>query len=76
MKIKKMLLWLCILLVVISSFLGATNRPTQAQTSSGTDSTVMAKLDQILDNQKNIIDGLASAREELRIIKIRITQQQ
>ena len=76
MKITKTLLWLCILIVVVLSFLGVTNKPTHAQSSSGPDEAVLAKLDQILDYQKTILDQLASMKEELNTIKIRITQQQ
>jgi hypothetical protein len=76
MKITKVLLWLCILVIVASSFLGIANKPTHAQDSAGNEAEVLAKLTQILDNQKAILDQLASMKEELRIIKIRITQQQ
>jgi len=76
MKIVKTLVWLCILIVVVSSFLGVTSKPTHAQGSSGPGADVIAKLDRVLDNQKTILDDLASIKEELRIIKIRITQQQ
>ena len=76
MKTTKTLVWLCILIVVISSFLGAANKLTHAQDSSGPGADVIAKLDRVLDNQKTILDQLASMKEELNIIKIRITQQQ
>lgn len=76
MKIKKMLLGLMISLIVIASLLGGTDRPTSAQSASGPESPVMVKLAEVLQNQKAILDNLASIREELKIIKIRVSQNQ
>lgn len=76
-RLKKVFLWLCILFVVLWTIFDISNRPTQAQGSSAPDNdTVISKLENILSNQRAILDGLASIKEELRIIKIRITQQQ
>jgi len=46
-----------------------------AQTDSA-DSQIVKKLDEILANQKTFTQDIAFIKEELRIIKIRITQQQ
>jgi hypothetical protein len=75
-KIKKTLPWVCIAVVVLWSLFGAPDKSLRAQSSSGPDADVIAKLDVVLQNQKAILDNLASIKEELRIIKIRITQQQ
>jgi hypothetical protein len=75
-KIKKTLPWLCIAAVVLWTLFGATNKPLGAQSSSGPDSDVIAKLDVVLENQKIILDHLASMKEQLRILTIRVTQQQ
>ena len=77
MKTKKIFSWLAILAVVLWTVFYISNKPTQAQGASGPDDdTVISRLENILSNQKAILDGLASIKEELRIIKIRITQQQ
>lgn len=47
-----------------------------AQGSSGTDQAILAKLDAALRNQSAILSDLASIKEELKIIKIRVTQSQ
>ena len=75
-KIKKTLPWLCIVVVVLWTLFGTPDKPLGAQSSSGPDAGVIAKLDTVLENQKAILDNLASIKEDLRIIKIRITQQQ
>lgn len=43
---------------------------------SGSDSVISAKLDEVLSNQKTIMSQMESLKQELSIIKIRITQQQ
>ena len=40
------------------------------------DSEISKKLDDILANQQTILSELASIKEELRTVKIRVTQQQ
>ena len=75
-KIKKTLPWLCIAAVVLWTLFSAPGKSLRAQSSSGPDADVVAKLDVVLENQKAILDNLASIKEDLRIIKIRITQQQ
>jgi|GEM_PF-2490131 hypothetical protein len=77
MKTKKALLWGAILCVVLWTLFDASNRPTQAQSASGSENEpVISRLENLLSNQKIIMSDLASIKEELRIIKIRITQQQ
>lgn len=75
-KIKKALPWLCIAAVVLWTLFGVPDRSLRAQGSSEADSDIGAKLDTVLENQKAILFRIASMQDELRIIKIRITQQQ
>ena len=75
MKITKALLGLLVSVTVIVCLLGITGRATHAQ-GSGTDQSIAEKLDAIANTQKAILDDLASIKEELRIIKIRVTQTQ
>lgn len=77
MRTRKIFLWLAIVAVVLWTVLDSANRPTQAQSASSPDNApVIAQLDKVLANQSAILSDLASMKEELRIIKIRITQQQ
>jgi len=76
MKIKRAVFTLLISIAVIAAVLGMTDRVIHAQNSGVSDPAVLAKLDEILRGQKSISDDLAAMREELRIIKIRITQSQ
>ena len=62
-------------LIIISSLLVLTNRWIAAQEPKN-DEGVSKKLDDILSTQKMILEKLASVKEELGIIKIRITQAQ
>jgi len=74
MKKKKTLAVFTVFLVLILAFLAVVVMPMHAQSAS--DSGVMGKLDEILNNQKIILNDLSGIKEELRIIKIRVTQQQ
>ncbi len=76
MKIKKALPWLCIAAVVLWTLFGTSDKSLRAQSSSGPDADVIAKLDVVLENQKAILSDLASIKEQLRILTIRVTQQQ
>ena len=40
------------------------------------DAGVAKKLYEVLDNQEAIMESLSSIKEELKVIKIRVTQQQ
>ncbi|MCX5677810.1 MAG: hypothetical protein NTY76_01730 [Candidatus Omnitrophica bacterium] len=76
MKIKKTVIVFFISIVVAAAVLGLTGRAIHAQSSDSSDSVVAAKLDKVLVNQKSIMEDLAAMKEELRIIKVRITQAQ
>ena len=74
MPIKKMVLGITVLLIAVFGLLALTGMITNAQGAD--DQAVLSKLSEILSNQKVIMDDIAAMKEELRIIKIRVTQQQ
>ena len=75
-KVKNIWPWAAIVVVVIIGLVGGSGRTTSAQSASGSDSAVASKLDEVLRGQREILDGIAAIKEELKIIKIRVTQQQ
>ena len=75
-KIKKTLPWLCIAAVVLWTLFSAADKAPHAESSSAPDVDVIARLDIIMENQKAILSDLASMKEQLRILTIRVTQQQ
>jgi len=48
----------------------------RADDQSAKQDEILNKLDQILSNQKAIMDQMESLKQELNIVKIRVTQQQ
>jgi hypothetical protein len=76
MDFKKMLLWSAIAVVVAASVFWPSYKPGTAQAAAGADPAVTSKIDTVLQNQRAIMADLASIKEELRIIKIRVTQAQ
>ncbi|MFA6078220.1 MAG: hypothetical protein WC779_00520 [Candidatus Omnitrophota bacterium] len=75
MKIKRMFTALVIALAVIGVLLAATNRTIQAQ-SGAPDPEIMTKLDEISVTQNKILAEIEAIKEEVRIVKIRVTQTQ
>ena len=75
MRSSKILALVFIAVVVSAIVLGATSRVLNAQ-GAVQDQGIAEKLDAIANTQKAILDDLASIKEELRIIKIRVTQTQ
>ncbi len=75
---KKILIGFVISLVVIAVLLAISDRPSKAEddTETVTSEEVSKKLDQVLNNQKAILDGVESLKQELNIVKIRVTQKQ
>ncbi|MBI4974662.1 MAG: hypothetical protein HZC19_02495 [Candidatus Omnitrophica bacterium] len=63
MKIKKIIMGLFISLIVISVLFAITDRRIQAQ-AAVSDSEVSKKLDDILKNQKKMLEELASIKAE------------
>lgn len=76
MKLKKMTAGIVISLVVIALLLAATERPSKAESQmvgSG-NQEVLAKLDEVIKSQQDIMRRLDEMKEEMRLIKIRVTQ--
>ena len=74
MSVKKILIGIAlvsVLTVAASMFVsGRTHAQDQDQ------SAILSKLDQILNNERALMDQIASMRQELNVIKIRVTQSQ
>ncbi len=75
MKIKRMFTALIISLAVLGVLLAATNRTIQAQ-SGATDPEIIKRLDEISATQNKILAEIAAVKEEVRIVKVRVTQSQ
>jgi len=73
---KKSLIVFIISLAVIAVLLIAISEHIQAQQDQSGNADIAKKLDDILNNQKTIMQRIESLKSELGIIKIRITQQQ
>ena len=58
---------------VVASLLALTGNPVRAQSS---DTDTSRKLDDIMKGQKAIQDDIAAIKQELVVIKIRVTQNQ
>ena len=75
MKFRKVLMGIIVALALLSlPFITA--KITHAQDQGADQGTVLYKLDKILNNQRTIMDQVASIRQELSVIKIRVTQAQ
>jgi septal ring factor EnvC (AmiA/AmiB activator) len=75
MNFKKMAAALAVALILGAGIV-AVERTSMVRAADGDISAVSQKLDQVLNNQKGIMDAIASVKEELNVIKIRITQTQ
>jgi len=73
--LKKMLIGFAISIAVICALIMLTNRPINAQAQTE-NLEVLKRLDQVLADQKAILDGIEALKQEIYIIKIRVTQQQ
>lgn len=76
MKTRKIFTALMLFLIITLSLLAITDRVIHAQGASSSESELSKKLDDVLNNQKTILQELGLIKGELRIITIRITQQQ
>ncbi len=76
MKIRRAVFAVSASIVVAVVLLGGVLCVIDAQSSKPSDSAVLAKLDAVLSAQASIEEDLAAIKEDLRIIKIRITQAQ
>lgn len=64
-----------IILSVIAGALIVSTGSLRAQNAAG-DSDISKKLDEILSNQKAMMDDMSRMKQEMAIIKIRVTQIQ
>jgi len=76
MKTNNVIIWVMVAMITISAILVFITGPVKAEDAPPDVSAISAKLDEVLSNQKAILEGIASVKEELRVVKIRITQQQ
>ena len=74
MKLSRLIVIVVLALFVrLPLFLSGT---VNAQDETSAQNDISGKLDQILSNQKAIMDQIASLKQELNVVKIRVTQQQ
>ncbi len=71
---KKALIGVVLALAVVSVPL-MLNKAAHAQPQGGDQYSFSSKLDQVLANQKTIMDQLSALKQELAIVKIRVTQK-
>jgi hypothetical protein len=76
MVFKKVMAGFCITIAIIAGLLFMAGQMTHAQNEGASDPTVLAKLNEILGNQKEIMADLANMKEQLRILTVRVTQAQ
>ncbi len=75
MSTRKILVMAAIALVMVTGIIMA-ERVAHGQAAGQASPDESGKLDQILNNQRSIMQSLESIKQELNIIKIRITQRQ
>ena len=76
MRGKKILTGIMLASVLIAAAAIFVNGRICAQDQMQDQSSILGKLDQILNNEKALMDQIASIRQELNIIKVRVTQSQ
>lgn len=72
---KNIIVTLIISLTIMAGVLVMSANGLRAQ-GSAPDQEISKKLEDILSNQKTILQGMAELKQELYTIKIRVTQQQ
>ena len=75
MRNKKILIGVILVSVLVAASIFINGR-LQAQSQGTDDGTILSKLDQILNNERALMDQISSMRQELNVIKIRVTQSQ
>lgn len=76
MKYKKVLIGIILAAFLLSlPFFLAKSMYAEDLAQASDQSAVLSKLDQILNNEKVILDQISSMKQELSVIKIRVTQQ-
>ncbi|MFA6141954.1 MAG: hypothetical protein WC738_01495 [Candidatus Omnitrophota bacterium] len=72
---KKNIIVCLVILSVIASVLFISTGSLRAQNAAG-DSDILRKLDAILTNQKAIMESINFIKQEMAVIKMRVTQLQ
>lgn len=75
MKSRKTIIALSLVIAMLAIFSVMILKTTNAQ-SSGLDPELSARLNEILSNQRLIMADLSAMKEQLKILTIRVTQQQ
>ena len=75
MDARKIFIGIAVILM-ISGFLVFANKVMHAEDGSSFESAVSAKLDEIIKDQKTILQGISSIQGQLEVIRIRVTQNQ
>ena len=75
MKFNKILIGAALVSVLIAASVFVNSR-IRAEEQGSNYGDISAKLDQILNNEKAMLDQISSMRQELNVIKIRVTQSQ
>lgn len=73
---KKVIMGFAITIAIIAGLLFMTGQAIHAQNEASSDPALSAKMDEVLSNQKTIMADLGQMKEQLRILTIRVTQQQ
>ena len=73
---KTILAGIIIGIIIAGGALVLSDRTTKAQDGSMFGPEISKKLDQIVAKQKDIMDGINAIKQELNVVKIRVTQQQ
>ena len=73
---KNILVVLIISLAIMAGVLVMSANSLKAQQGFATDPEISKKLDDILSNQKTILQSMADLKQEIYTIKIRVTQAQ
>lgn len=76
MKKKNILVIVAAAVMIAAAPLFFAAKGTHAQEQGADQSIVLAKLDQVLESQKALMGQMDAMKQELNIIKVRITQQQ
>lgn len=75
MRINKIFAGTLICVIAISALLVFMNSSLRAQDADEYGPEISKKLDEVLKNQKDIMDGIAALKREVEIVKIRVTSR-
>ena len=73
---RAILIGILIGVIIAGGALLLSDRATRAQDNEMSNTEFIKKLDDIIAMQKKMMDAITSMKQELNIVKIRVTQQQ